>query len=879
MDYSKTQRGSGISNAGVGVYASAFLLGVLSVQQLPVLPTDSVLAVMIVIACLCSAILVKKNARNATPFTSYLTLSLYCILLFLFGFILSSVFAEKRLSLRLDNALVGQNIIIKGYVSSIPVTINQVQRFEFNIDSHYLHTETVDASLSAVSYQKFPKKIRLSWYYGPVVKAGERWQFQVRLKPPHGFMNPGGFDYEAWLFQHGIDATGYVRKSTQNERLSPASSSILQIREQLGRVIDEAASKSHAHSASQAFALLKALAIGDKSSITSQQWRVLSHTGTSHLMAISGLHIGLASLFAYFLVRRLVPVFIIKRLPAQHLALFAGLLLAFLYALIAGFSIATQRAMIMLAVLTFMLLIRRNHRPADALGFALFLVLLIDPLAVMSAGFWFSFSAVAVIFISLMSTRSEMDATDIEGQRNNADPGITGFNITALYGHISHIGQSFLRLLKQWLSLQLMISLFLMPLSLFMFQQVSLVSPLANLLLIPYVSFLVVPVVLLAIIFSFIFSPAAEMLFTLAAALLDFIWPLLSYLSDLPYALWVRGDVDILSLLAATVIMLLLYYARDVCSYFMSKVSCLSGVSKATENRMFGCFRLLLSLLLLSLIFQPLLFGNHQGFNQAEYQLSVLDVGQGSAAVLLTKNHALVFDAGAKFSDRLNAGSGVVIPYLRTQNIRQLDHLIISHGDADHIGGAQAIIDEYPQVRVIGQDVEKLVAEHKQVCIAGMKWQWDGVDFEFLSPNPRQLTISASNARNNHSCVLKVSSIYGSILFTGDIEKKTEKQLLRNHRQQLAADVLLVPHHGSLSSSSQDFLDQVNPEISVISVGYKNRYRLPNKRVLARYEKLDRQLLQTSNSGAITITVLTETKFKIEEYRHQVGKYWHHIVR
>jgi competence protein ComEC len=199
MDYSKRQCDDRRLNVGMIIYASAFLLGVLAVQQLSVLPVDSILSVAFVIACLC-LVLIRYNAQNTTLLWLYLTLTLYLIVLFILGFILSSFYAEKHLSQRLDDALIGQNIVINGYVSSIPVTIDTVQRFEFNVDSHSLQGKDLNDLSSLISDQKFPKKIRLSWYYGSTVSAGERWKFQVRLKPPHGFMNPGGFDYEAWLF-------------------------------------------------------------------------------------------------------------------------------------------------------------------------------------------------------------------------------------------------------------------------------------------------------------------------------------------------------------------------------------------------------------------------------------------------------------------------------------------------------------------------------------------------------------------------------------------------------------------------------------------------------------------------------------------------------
>ncbi len=478
-------------------------------------------------------------------------------------------------------------------------------------------------------------------------------------------MNPGGFDYEAWLFQHGIDATGYVRKSALNQRqpdVSPALSMatlmvpVNKIRQSLSQKIEAIAAKTMLNNHSgidyksdyksgqnSSFSLIKALAVGDKSSISNQQWRVLKNTGTSHLMAISGLHIGLAAFFAYLLIRRLVPAFVMKRIPAQHIALSGGLLVALLYAMVAGLSIPTQRAIIMLFVLSVMMLLRRNHRPVDALGFALLLVLLLDPLAVLSVGFWFSFSAVAVIFIALNSSRP------------GANKVTTGQKKKGLYHSVWFKVSS---TLKQWIRLQLLITLFLLPLSLFMFQQVSLVSPIANLVLIPYVSFLVVPVVLVAIVCVFVLPSFADVLFRLAASLLDIIWPLLSYFSALPYALWVRGDIDVIKLLLVTLAMLLLYFSRELSFYITSHLQQInfqrSSQQQVIQKQTIQQRAVWILRFVACLLFFPLFIATKATFNTGEYQLTVLDVGQGSAAVIQTQNHVVVFDAGAKFSDKLD---------------------------------------------------------------------------------------------------------------------------------------------------------------------------------------------------------------------------------
>jgi competence protein ComEC len=841
--------------AGMFVYASAFLLGDMFVQQLSVLPDLFTISVLSFNVCLlAAALLVSARFYNERFYHRYLTLTILYILLFFIGIIYTSLFANHKLETRLDESLVGQSLLVSGVVSNIPAVNGHVQRFIFDVEDLQILTSNRQHSLDYDSGSSFPNRLRLNWYYGKVVNTSQRWQFEVRLKPPHGFMNPASFDYESWLFQQGIDATGYVRKSDHNKQLNNLSIESLagsanRLREKISQFINVIShnridNEQSINSDYNSFALIKALAIGEKSSISSKQWQVLTSTGTSHLMAISGLHVGLAALFAYVLTRRLVPSSIAKRVPIQHVSLIVGLIVALLYALIAGLSIPTQRAIIMLSVLSMMLLIRHNHRPVDALGFALMAILMVDPLAVLSVGFWFSFAAVAVIFLSISSRSTQSQMTD------------------------KPVFYKIIGILKQWVRLQVTINIFLLPLSLFMFQQVSLISPVANFLLIPYVSFLVVPVVLLALVFTFLSPIIAEYLYVLAANMIDFIWPALHYLSSLPYALWINGEVDFLVLISATLMISILFFIID--GYLFDVIKKCSKRNKKI---------IILIVCIASTFFTLSLFvTDKSGLIPGEYEITILDVGQGSAAVLQTKNHVMVIDAGAKFSDKLDAGSSVIVPYLRSQGINSLDYLMVSHGDNDHIGGAQAIIDAYLTVTILGQDIESLKTETKQDCHDGLNWQWDGVDFEILSPEINNNRSLKEVKRNNRSCVLRVSSEFGSVLFPGDAERKVEKRLLELNEKQLASDVLIVPHHGSNTSSSSSFVDAVNPAIAIFSVGYKNRYKLPNKKVLNRYLLKNIKLVETAKSGAITIQFAEASELDIIKHRDNTAKYWNHIL-
>ena len=254
----------------------------------------------------------------------------------------------------------------------------------------------------------------------------------------------------------------------------------------------------------------------------------------------------------------------------------------------------------------------------------------------------------------------------------------------------------------------------------------------------------------------------------------------------------------------------------------------------------------------------------------------LLDVGQGLSVIVQTKNHLMVYDTGARFSDELDSGLAVVLPMLRSLGAHQLDKLMISHGDNDHIGGAQSILDAYPLTAVLGQDIESLDALNKSRCKQGDNWLWDGVLFEVLHPE-----VAIDKKRNNRSCVLKVTGPGGSLLLTGDIEKKIEKRLIITSLDKLESDVLLVPHHGSKTSSSLKWLKAVDASMALFATGYRNRYRLPSKDIVLRYRALsadkDTILLDTASSGAIKLNFHPEQGVVLKDQnRINQSKYWNH---
>ncbi len=735
------------------------------------------------------------------PSANYLWLSIPAIVLVRFaptrylaiaslGMLWSLFYSHHIINDRLSPHLAGQELSIKGIVASVPARDEHKIRFEFL---------PVSSSQPAL-----PARLSLSWYL-PIpdsVIAGESWQLTVKLKPPHGNMNPGGFDYEAWLFQHHLGATGYVRSAESNHKLSEAPIySINKLRQNLADKIKNQLKDSHY------YGLIQGLTTGIKDDISQTQWQDLRATGTAHLLAISGLHIGLAAMIGFICFRRLWSLRSANLLivPANEMAAIAGFITALFYAAMAGFSLPTQRALIMVATAMLALLIRRPIDSQRILALSLLLVLVWDPLSILSAGMWLSFTAVAIIiFVS-----------------QNRFPAI----------------------LWQWLKIHYLIALGLSPLLLLFFMQTSLIAPIANLIAVPFISFIVVPILLLASILIAVIEPIGIVLFQFADSLLSHFWPILTYLASLPIASWSGPDLSFLlwlSIIIATLILLM---------------------PKATPAKWLGLLGL-----------TPLFIGSPDRPQANTFWFYLLDVGQGLSAVIQTQHHTLVFDAGPKFSDRFDSGKTIVAPFLKHQGISHLDNLIISHGDNDHKGGAQFLIDTLAIDHVFTSDSS--LFKGAEACLAGQSWTWDGITFSMLNPYPDDV-----DSDNNSSCVLKVSAASGSVLLTGDIEFETEQRLIHRYGQALQSSILIAPHHGSKTSSSVAFIKHVQPHTVLFPVGYANRYHFPAKDVVARYKQTGINVVNSADHGAILFKFNNDKINPLIGWRQQARKIWTHQPR
>ena len=712
------------------------------------------------------------------------------------GFSWAAWRADIRLADALPSAWEGRDIEVLGVVAALPQDFSQGSRFEFAVEK--VLTATADV----------PERIMLSWYQGQrdgeefvrqPLRPGERWQFTLRLKRPHGNANPNGFDYEAWLLERNIRATGYVRSA----RAQPVAAMVWRpdyVVERLRQYVRASFAAMLPAGEYPLAGVLVALAVGDQRAIQGDLWNTFNRTGTTHLMSISGLHVTMvAALFALLVsaIWRRVPALAL-RLPAQKAALLAGCLAALVYTLLAGFAVPAQRTLYMLLVAALAMGTGRIVAPSRTLCLALAVVLLIDPWAVLAAGFWLSFGAVGAL----------------------------------LYVGSATVGESggWRARLRSWGVVQWAATLASLPVLLLVFQQFSLVSPLANAVAIPLVSFVVTPLALFAAIIPW--WPIAALAHLVLGWLMLFLewcaaWPV--WQAPAP-PLWAAG----VAALGVAVCLL----------------------PRGMPGRLLGVFLLL-----------PALFWPVERPAEGEAWVTVLDVGQGLAAVVRTRDHALIYDPGPLYSAESDAGQRVVVPYLRALGIDRVDVLMVTHRDSDHAGGATSVKSALAVDRIYASTGET----GSEPCRAGQRWTWDGVGMAVLHPADEDY--GEQRKSNNLSCVLRIEAGGKRLLLTSDIEARDEAALLKRNPEALAADVLLVPHHGSRTSSTPEFIAAVAPQDAVIPVGYRNRFGHPKAEVLERYEAGGIRVWRTDRDGAVRLRVAPDG-VDVSAWRDERRRYW-----
>ncbi|MEX3638441.1 DNA internalization-related competence protein ComEC/Rec2 [Paraburkholderia sp. BR14320] len=781
------------------------------------------------------------------------------------GFGYAALRAQTRLAVSLPHEWQGRDIEVVGTIKGLPTRDDKGARFLFDV-------ETNDARLAA-----FPRVIQLAWIArdapAPQLEPGERWRLTVRLKRPHGNANFGVRDAEANLLARNVRATGYVSVPDHARRLAGRARGLAvlvdrwraALRARIDTVLADAPHRG----------IVVALAIGAQDQLSRADWQLIRETGTSHLVAISGLHIGLVAGLTGWLAAaiwrrsgwlgRNWPL----RLPAQLVGVTAGALFAALHAALAGFNVPAQRALWMAALVALAFVGGRQLARSTVLAWALGLVLLIDPWAVVSAGFWLSFGAVGAILFAL-SGRPRVRGPQASRQHEDGEGGAAQARWLALRPELIRHLRALAERLRSAAHVQFAVTVALAPLTAYWFAQIPLVGPLANAFAIPWVSALVTPAVLAGVALP---APLDAFAWRAAHALLDGLAAGLQLVSGPRWTLWWLPQPHAWALAAAALGVLWCLAPRGWPLRWAAPLTWL-----------------------------PLLMPGANGAlaePSGAFRLTALDVGQGTSVLVQTAHHALLFDAGPG-PESTHAGERVVVPFLQAQGVTMLDTLMISHDDSDHSGGAPAVLDAIEVRQLVAglRPDNPLWPKAKQhgtqtlPCVAGQRWQWDGVEFAVLWPDAGALTGKA----NEHCCVLRVSTLPATnagqaasasanaprfaTLLTADIEAPTERALLARDREMLRAQVLVVPHHGSKTSSTEPFLDSIDPSIALFQVGYENRFHHPNAGVFARYVARHIELARSDRDGAVRVDVDPRARgeegaaLTLERYRDTQRRYW-----
>lgn len=803
----------------------------------------------------------------------------------------ASVFTAQAL----DPALEGQSIRVTGMVAAMPQVNEAGTRLRLQVEAAHLNGALV----------RLPPVVDVAWYSGvfgdasgvvdlsrqaPVLRAGERWSMTVRLKAPHGLRNPYGFDYELWVWEQGVQASGSVRVGLKDDppvRLATTwQYPVEQLRQHVRDAIFDRLGRTSEDSEPgrpRIAGVVAALVTGDQRAIDRADWDVFRATGVAHLMSISGLHITLFAWLAAWgvgaLWRRSARLCL--AVPAPSAGLVAGVLLAMAYAIFSGWGVPAQRTVLMLAVIALLQLSGRRWPWPQVWLLACAAVVLVDPWALAQAGFWLSFVAVGVLFSTNFATNSVADSA---------------YKISAR-------GRFYALLREQWV-----VTLALTPLSLLLFGQISVVGFAANVLAIPWVTLVVTPLALGGLVWSPLWSLAALSLQPLTAVL--------QWLAQWPWAV-----------------------------LFLPAAPLWAGAAGVLGGALLA-MRLPWPLRVLALpLLVPVLWWQPARPAVGQFELLAADIGQGNAVLVRTAQHTLLYDTGPRFSRESDAGHRVLVPLLRALGER-IDLLVLSHRDADHTGGAAAVLAQQPQAEVTGSieaDHPLQSARPVKPCVAGQRWEWDGVVFEMLHPlagADAPAPTSAATARpaplirpNALSCVLRIAAREdkdheGAVaLLVGDIEAPQEQALIARNapsklpeseplkalgagpndglisapsnalpsalavalpvaspvaspavppRTPLQADLLLVPHHGSKTSSSQAFLAAVQPRTALVQAGYRNRFGHPAPEVLQRYRALGIQVIESPRCGAATWSSAAPAAVTCE--RDTARRYWQHTI-
>ncbi len=639
-------------------------------------------------------------------------------------------------------------------------------------------------------------KLRLTWYYpDKTIFQGDDLKLTVRLKPINGLHNELGFDYQKWLISEHIQALGYIKKVHEQKSQSTLFGNLRQVNLALTQDMDFAG-------------ILLALSSGIKTNIKQDRWTVIKQTGTAHLMVISGLHLGLVfSLvwlifnfgfrFLSFSLRRFYQV---KPKPA---ALLCSLLCAWFFCVYSGSGLPAIRACLMLSVFVFFSIIGQQISGFTRLLVAAVVILVYDPFSLLSLSFLLSFTVVAcLIFAMKLRPRFANEPFSLKSKW------------------------------MLFLYLQLCLLILLTPVQWLLLSQFNSMNFFANLVAIPVMSLLIIPLLMLALLLSLLSPGLAHFVYHLADILMTVLWPVLEWCFDKNTQL----DFAFIQSLQWGLIIV-------VCCFVLSPFA----------NR----WRSLLVLSLLPLCLVPM-FGHRE---KPFWTIDMIDVGQGLAIMVADQHNAVLYDTGAGYSSGFNFFDAVILPLLKKRHLN-LQVLILSHNDNDHVGGMEAAQQHYPDLHILQSQVMAKQGAHIFLCQSGQSYHWLGLVWQVVSP---VIDVSGNTdmsllhkTDNNQSCVLKVSDANTSLLLTGDIEDVIENQILSMAQVRSLiknTDLATVAHHGSKTSSSREFLKQVNAKHWLLSRGRYNRFKHPDGNVMSRLNATSGDIWDTAYYGQVSFKI------------------------
>lgn len=917
------------------VFVIAWLLATCGFYELSELPDSRLMIAISAIMIFLIVIAWKTSRKSQTGSGSiYLSGSLTGIMIsFSLGFIIGICYLywHAFFSIKLPNDVFDRPVIIQAQISELPIwqemssltqkntrTSRQKLRLQMKLKQMVLFENSTDETkwIHVDQGLRVPE-IQVNWYLSQHMKAedfglqhwprlGETVWLSVKLKAPRGQSNPGAFDYDRYLFAKGIQAKGYVKGLTLNHwhrfqrdvadrgeliafnpvNMNSSKNSVLAIADSnLFTRFYNSRTQLQTHlqnlfAGSMFFPVIEALTLGERATVSQEDWELFRKTGTIHLMAISGLHIGLAALFGWLFFWVFWKL-IFYRFRVVDLWLFAkigALLSATLYAFLSGFSISTERAWIMVIIGLLFLVWQRPFSVWNAFFVALWFVIFFQPSAVLMQGFWLSFLAVAWIFIFLpvLVNKSKW---------------------------------------QQFLWIQLVLSLALVPALAHFFGAIPSFGFVANLIALPVISFIVMPLLFIVLIGLLVFPEHWHESFRPVVTLLDWVlkwlWQWLEWVSEWPNSLFEVPSIDGLWVLLIYGVAFYIAQSwvqskqtiaqrfshlstkqRNSWRHYLTRLKHIENIEHIKKRCFVQNAVLWLVVCVGCVVVIIHYFMPNEKPKKQEALLTVLDVGQGLSVVVETKNKVLVYDLGAYWGEKMDGAKLAVLPYLNSRNIDSIDQLVISHSDNDHAGGLQTLLTQIAIGNALSGQPEKLGVNLANTvlsqCVAGQNWVWESIQFEIVAPLPEWLK-RPNLSDNDFSCVLKISTGRSQVWLMGDLSTRYENQLLKAlsekdtafqttemHSEMRRQALLVAGHHGSRYSSGEDWLSAVKPTFAIISAGYKNRYDFPHEEVLHRFESHSTRVLNTAYSGAIQFGIKPEGIELLNRNRIEQTKWYYH---